>query len=103
MSRDSELAKIQILADYYHTHYTIVLSFLLTGLVALAAALFTLVYEGHITFLSYYVLLAVVVIPFVYAIALTGKHYYENIEKIDGLFEQVEKGKPLPSLKELRK
>jgi hypothetical protein len=103
MSRDSELAKIQILADYYHTHYTIVLSFLLTGLVALAAALFSLVYEGRITFLSYYVLLAVIVIPFIYAIALTGKHYSKNIDRIDGLLGQLEKGQPLPSLKELKK
>ena len=103
MNRDVELLKVQILADYYHTQFNLVLSFLLTGVIALAIALMTLVYEGHINLLVYYILLVCIAVPFSYGLRTISKDYSENLDKIDDLLKQVEIGEPLPSLKELKK
>jgi len=103
LNRDIELLKTQILADYYHNQFTTNLSFLLSGFLTFAAALFVLVVEGHLTLIEYYGFLFVIVIPFGYWIYSTRKTYSENLDSIDSLIEQVENNKPLPSLKELKK
>jgi len=103
MNRDVELLKVQILADYYHTQFNLVLSFLLTGVITLAIALMTLVYEGHINLLIYYILLACIAVLFSYELHTISKDYSENLDKIDDLLKQVEVGESLPSLKDLKK
>jgi hypothetical protein len=103
LNRDTELLKIQILADYYHNHFTTNLTFLLSGFLTLAGAVFVLVFEGHLTPLGYYISLIIIVIPISFWIYSTGKTYSKNLNRIDSLLEQVENNEPLPSLKELRK
>jgi hypothetical protein len=103
LNRDTELLKIQILADYYHSQYTTNLSFYLTGFLTMAAAVFVLVVEGHISPILYWIYLFVIALPFGYWSYSTRKTYSKNLNGIDGLIEQVENNKPLPSLKELKK
>jgi hypothetical protein len=103
LNRDTELLKIQILADYYHNHFTTNLSFLLSGFLTFAAALFVLVFEGRLTLEGYYIYLIVIVVPLGFWIYSTRKTYSKNLDSIDGLLEQVENNEPLPSLEELKK
>jgi uncharacterized membrane protein len=103
MNRDIEILKIQVLADYYHNQSNLALSFTLTALIALAIALMTLVYEGRISLEVYYLSLAVIFAFFSYELYTLNKRYSEYLDRIDDLLRQVENGKVLPSLKELRK
>jgi Ca2+/Na+ antiporter len=103
LNRDAELLKIQILADYYHNKFTLMLSFLMTGLIGFAIAVLTLVFEGRITLVGYYLYLVVIFVPFSYWIYTNGKEYSENLNNVEGLLEQVDNGVALPSIRELKK
>jgi len=103
LNREIELQKIQVLADYYHSQFTLYLSFFITFLITFTVAVMTLVYEGRMTLLVYYISLFIVGGFVFYEVLSANRRYSENLNNIDDLLRQVENGEALPSLSELKK
>lgn len=103
MKENIELQKIQVLADYYHVQFTLSLSTYITLLITFTVALWTLLSEGHLPLLVYYILLVVVGVFVYYEVKSANKRYTEDLSNIDDLLRQVENGEVLPSLSELKK
>ena len=100
---ETEVLKIQILASNYNSSYTIVVSAVFGFAFALLIAFVTLFFQNAIDLSLYYVGIIAVIVWFAILLPYASKIYSKNLDRIDKLIEQVNKGEPLPSLRELRK
>lgn len=104
MERDTDLLKIQILADYYHARFNLVGSFIVGFVIALTVALYTLVMQNIIDMLVYSITLLFVYIMIMVSLAYVFRAYHGYLERIDELIQSINKDRfePLPSIHELR-
>ena len=103
MDKDAELLKIQVYADYCHTSFTFFSSIIITASVGLLLVALPLLYQGSISWLTYYVWIAIVGIGFSVLLINTLKEYHKDLDKIEDFLKKVEKKEPLPMLNEMRK
>jgi len=101
--RDTEVLKIQVLADYYHSKFTSSASYVFGAIIAWAISFAILFFQHNIDIITFYSGIFVGAIGFSAILFYTYREYHTNLNKIDELIQQVNKGEPLPSLKELKK
>jgi hypothetical protein len=102
-NKDSDLLKIQILADYYQASFNFLGSVVSGALIGLLVVAVTLRLENVLADISYYLLLGVILFFFLLYGRRTYGAYHSDLEKIDNLFIRVQNGETLPSITELRK
>ena len=102
-NRDTDLLKVQILADYSHLRFNLALSVIFMIWIALIIVFVTLVLEGRINYIEYDIAVWLIAIPFIYLEYTRRESYYRDLDKISILLEQVENGESLLTLSELRK
>jgi len=102
-NRDTELLKIQILADYYHSRFTTQASFLYGFIIAWAITFIALFYQKNIDIVIYYLSLLLGFISLGAFLYYAFKDYSKKVNNIDGLIAKVNKGETLPSLEELKR
>jgi hypothetical protein len=102
-NKDSDLLKIQILADYYQASFSFSGSLVSGILIGLFVVAITLRLESVLSDISYYVFLGLILIFFLSYGTRTYRSYHSDLEKIDNLFIRVQNGETLPSITELRK
>lgn len=103
-NRDTEILKIEILADYYQSKFNSSISFILSVAIGFFITLITLLIQKAIGIEKY-------IFGIIFTIALIGfllfgasRNYQKNLDNMDELIQQINKGeKPLPPLKQLRK
>jgi hypothetical protein len=102
-NKDSDLLKIQILADYYQASFSFLGSIASGALIGLLVVAITLRFENVFSDISYYVFLGVILLFGLFYGTKTYRSYHSDLEKIDNLFIRVQNGETLPSITELRK
>lgn len=102
-NKDSDLLKIQILADYYQASFSFLGSLVSGILIGLIVVAITLRLENVLADLSYYVFLGVVLLFFLFYGRKIYRNYHSDLEIIDNLFIRVQNGETLLSITELRK
>jgi hypothetical protein len=104
MERDTDLLKLQILADYYHTRFNLVSSFALGLIIAMIVALYTLVMQNVISLFVYSLSLLFLYLFALATAAYMLREYHRTLDGIDELIKRVNKNRfePLPSIRELR-
>ena len=102
-NKDSDLLKIQILADYYQASFSFLGSIVSGTLIGLLVVAITLRFENVFSDISYYVFLGVIFSFFLFYGIRTYRSYHSDLEKIDKLFIRVQNGETLPSITELWK
>jgi hypothetical protein len=104
MERDTDLLKLQILADYYHTRFNLVGSFSLGLIIAMTVALYTLVMQNAISLFVYFLSLFFLFLFALAAVSYMLREYHRTLDGIDELIKGVNKNRfePLPSIRELR-
>lgn len=103
MNRDTEVLKLQILADYYHSEFTSFFSYLFTLIIGFSLFILTVYFEGIIPIELTLIFAVIGFIVFAVGLFLFRREYHKNLDRIDKLIQQVNRGEPLPSLRELRK
>jgi hypothetical protein len=103
MNRDTELLKIQILADYYHSRFTTQASFLYGFIIAWGITFIALFYQKNIDMVIYTFSLSVGFIALGYFLYYAFKDYSKKLNSVDELIAEVNKGEVLPSLEELKR
>jgi F0F1-type ATP synthase membrane subunit b/b' len=103
MDREYELVKIQVFADYCQARFnffgSIFVGSIIGMLVVLAATSYTR--QADIVYMVAF-LLVIVVVGYV-GMKFIMKAYNDDLDQIENLLTQVEKGESLPTLNELRK
>lgn len=102
--QDIELAKVQVLADYFHSQFNVGATTLMSITIGIFLLFLTLYYQN--VFSLYICLISTLsIFLFVrfYGVNYINKSYTESLEIVEWAFNQVEKGEPLPSINELRK
>ena len=102
-NKDSDLLKIQILADYYQASFSFLGSIVSGALIGLLVVAITLRFENVFSDIGYYVFLGIICPFFLFYGRRTYRSYYSDLEKIDKLFIRVQNGETLPSITELMK
>jgi hypothetical protein len=102
-NRDTELLKIQILADYYHSRFTTQASFLYGFIIAWGITFVALFYQKNIDMVIYTFSLLLGYTALGAFLYYAFKDYSKKLNSIDGLIVEVNKGVVLPSLKELKR
>ena len=102
-NKDSDLLKIQILADYYQASFSFLGSIISGALIGLLVLAVTLRFENVFGDISYYVFIGAIMLVFLFFGTRTIRSYHSDLEKIDNLFIRVQNGETLPSITELRK
>lgn len=101
--RDSELLKIQILADYFLAGFNFRASIVAGFFIGFLVLDGTLLFQKIISDLFFYLFMVAVTVAFlVYSKMLFRKHH-SKLETIDSLFMQVEKEEALQAIAELAK
>lgn len=105
MERDTDLLKLQILADYYHSRFNLSGSFIFGLVIALTVALYTLVMQNAIDLLVYTLSLFLVYAFTLVILVYMLRTYHSYLDRIDELIKSMNKNRfePLPSIRELRK
>jgi len=103
LDRDTEILKLQVLADYYHSRFTSYASFCFGFIIAWFISFATLFFQRNIDAPTYYFGIFVGGIGIAMFLVSTLKEYHKNLNKIDKLIQCINQGEPLPSLEELRK
>lgn len=101
--RDVEVLKIQILADRYHSSFTAKASFCFGLIITWSLLFVSLHYQKLIDIISYTIVQFIGVGISALFLLSTYKEYKGRLNGLSELIEQVNKGKSLPSLKELLK
>lgn len=102
-NKDSDLLKIQILADYYQASFSFLGSIASGALIGLLVVVVTLRLENVLDGITYYLSLAVILAFLLFYGRRAYRSYHSDLEKIDKLFIRVQNGETLPSITELRK
>jgi len=102
-NKDSDLLKIQILADYYQASFSFLGSIVSGAVIGFLVVAITLRLENVFSDISYYGFLGVIFSFFLFYGRRTYRSYHSDLEKIDKLFIRVQNGETLPSITELRK
>lgn len=102
-NKDSNLLKIQILADYYQASFSFLGSIVSSAFIGLLVVAITLRLENVLVDISYYLILAIVAFFALFYGTRIYRSYHSDLEKIDNLFIRVQNGETLPSITELRK
>jgi len=103
LKRDTEILKIQVLADYYHSRFTSSASYVFGAIIAWIISFAVLFFQHNIDIITFYFGIFVGAFGFSVILFRTFREYHKNLNKIDELIQCVNQGEPLPSLKELRK
>lgn len=103
MNRDTEILKLQILADYYHSGFTSLASFIFGFAIAWFASIIALFFQNAIDVQTYIFGIIVGFIWLLGGLFFSFREYHKNFGRIDKLIQQVNRGEPLPPLRELRK
>jgi len=103
MDKDMELLKIQVYVGYYHSHFRVLVSFILGALVAVLVLLMGLFYQNAIDLKTYYVVVFGCFPFFAVPLWLTYRDYRRNLGKVDIMIERVDKGNSLPSVEDMIK
>jgi len=103
MNRDTELLKIQVYADYCHSTFTSYVSFIFGGIIAFYVTIMGLFLQKTIDLTTYTLVAIVVVVPFLIFMWVAYGGYHSCLNRVDELIEKVNKGEPLPSIKDIRK
>jgi hypothetical protein len=103
MSKESELLKIQVYADYCHTVFTLKASVLVSGFVGLLLILLGLLYQALVSGLVFYFGSLITLIVFAPALYYTFRSYHNDLNQIQGFLSKIEKKEPLPEFKDMRK
>lgn len=103
MDKDVELLKIQVYADYCHSFYTGAVLLSMSAMLSFSIAWMVLFVEIGMNPVGYFLFLFL----FVGGFGGLGIWYYyryrKRLERIDKLIERLNKGEPLPSIKDLMK
>jgi predicted transporter len=102
-NKDSDLLKIQILADYYQASFSFFGSVVSGAIIGLLVVAITLRLENVFSDITYYIVLGVILIFASFYITRIYRSYHSDLEKIDNLFIRVQNGETLQSITELRK
>jgi hypothetical protein len=102
-NKDSDLLKIQILADYYQASFSFLGSIVSGAFIGLLVVAITLRLENVLGDITYYLFLGAIVVFFVFYGRGEYRSYHSGLEKIDKLFIRVQNGETLPSITELMK
>jgi len=103
MDKEIELMKVQVLADYYRTFHTMMVSFVLAAFAAVLVALSAFVFfEGSMALGAYFLALVLLVVLTLYGLTIAHNRYSRDLNKIDDLLKRVENGETLSSLRELK-
>lgn len=103
MNRDTEVLKIQILAGYYRSRFTSISSFIFSFAIAFLISIVTLFFQNVIGIILYTFGIIAFVIWLQVGLFFAFREYHKNLNRIDKLIQDVNKGEPLLTLKELRK
>jgi uncharacterized membrane protein YbhN (UPF0104 family) len=103
LNQEVEFLKIQVLANYYHSQFTILASFSFSITIAWLVILITLLFQEVISPETYFSGIIFVIAVLMSALFFIRMEYHKNLDKIDKLLHRLEKREPLPSLKELRR
>jgi hypothetical protein len=99
--RDSELLKIQILADYFQASFNFLASILAGFFVGFLVFGATLRYQNILDNITFPTFLVIVLVAFLGYSKWIIRGHHSNLEKIDNLFTQLQKGEPLLSITEI--
>jgi len=103
LNRDTEIAKVQIIADYFHGQFTVWASYYTGAFIIVIVFLATLFFEGKLNW-SYYTAGAVFsLLIFGFLFASAKRNYDASLDGVQKMIGLVEKGEPLPALPELKK
>jgi 4-hydroxybenzoate polyprenyltransferase len=103
MDKDIELAKVQAIADYYHTENSFMLSFLIASFIGAAIALLSVGAERYIDIPTFFIALTIVSAVFVYEALRVENHYMEDMKRTFSLLDDIEKGKGPLLIKDIKK
>lgn len=105
MERDTDLLKLQILADYYHSVYVTYASFIFGFVIAWAVALITLFWQNAFNLLTYWIALFSGYAALIAFLLYVQKVYHDNLDRIDELIQSINKDRfePLPLIRELKR
>ena len=103
MDKDIELLKIQVYADYCHSFYNGLIVLLMSGMFSFFLTFTVLFIEGIIYFTIYLFFVFFSILGFGGLGICFFSIYSKRLERVDRLIEMMNKGEPLPSIKELMK
>lgn len=103
LNRDTEIAKIRIVASYFHGRFRIWASYYASAFIALVILLATLFFGEKITWEFYTATGAFLLLIFGYLFASVKRDYDASLGKVQEMIDLVNKGELLAGLKELRK
>jgi hypothetical protein len=101
--RDTELLKIQAYIDFCNTEFSIGSSYSLGVIVAYVISVMVLYLQHSIDQTTYYVLLALGTIVFVPLVIYVYRIYSKRLSRVDKLIEKLNKGEPIPSIRDMIK
>lgn len=102
MDRDTEILKIKILADYYHSKYNNSATYIFSITIAFSIALMTLLFQKKFELENYFIGIGIITAFLFILLFIAHRNYMKNLDRIDELLQQVNKGEVLPPLRELR-
>jgi len=103
ISKDAELAKIQIYAEQRHTVVSVMASAIFAVLISFAVVFYTLYFQKNITPTVFGVSLTVLYsASFAYVVKIVAD-YKEDLKRMSDMMEAIKEGKELPRLDELSK
>lgn len=101
--RDVDLAKVQVLADNFHTNHRVRSSLWTTTLVGLLIFSTILFHEKVLDYISLTVYIIITGAGFTYILRVISRDYHRKLDVVDWALKKVERGEELPSISELRK
>lgn len=102
MNKDTETLKIKILSDYYHSRLNSLVAYISSaGIAFIIFFASVLIQTGD--YITYSFGLVATALWFIIGYQIAFRMHHNRLDHIDKLFQQINKEKPLPTLKELRK
>jgi hypothetical protein len=101
MGKDTELLKIQAYADYAHSRYTVVTSYILGFTVAYLVTVFGLYLQNFFPYLAFWFLILIPAPILIIWLRSTYKEYTRRMARVDGLIKKVNTMQSLPTIEEM--